>query len=66
MWKRLVDGRSGIVSLKNARPNKGFDQQQCQVAGLVPHGRAEEGGWDANEWLSGDVCSGALPAVIMG
>ena len=52
-WKRLVDGHCGIVSLRD----KGivFEQQQCQVAGLVPEGKKEDGGWAVSEWLSGDV-----------
>jgi len=60
VWKRLVDGKSGVVSLKDARCNRGFDQLQCQVAGLVPRGKKEGGGWDASEWLSGDVITGIL------
>lgn len=52
-WKRLLDGQSGIVSL--AARSKAHEQQQCKVAGLVPHGKKEDGGWTAGEWLSGDV-----------
>ena len=52
-WKRLVDGHCGIVSLKDK--GKVFEQQQCQVAGLVPEGKKEDGGWTVSEWLSGDV-----------
>ena len=52
-WKRLVDGHCGIVSLKDK--GKAFEQQKCQVAGLVPEGWKEDGGWTVSEWLSGDV-----------
>ncbi|KAK0511660.1 hypothetical protein JMJ35_006233 [Cladonia borealis] len=51
-WKRLVDGHCGVVSLKDK--GKTFEQQQCQVAGLVPEGKKEDGGWTVSEWLSGD------------
>lgn len=51
-WTRLLDGRCGIVSL--AGRSKIHAQQQCQVAGLVPRGNREDGGWTAGEWLSGD------------
>lgn len=50
-WRRLVEGGCGIVSLKG---RKKHDQQQCQVAGLIPQGKKEEGGWTASEWLSSD------------
>lgn len=50
-WKRLLDSQCGVVSLKG---NQQHEQQQCQVAGLVPHGTKENGGWTASEWLSSD------------
>lgn len=52
-WKRLLDSQCGIVSL--AGRGEAHAQQQCQVAGLVPRGKKEDGGWTAGEWLSGDV-----------
>lgn len=52
-WKRLLDGQCGIVSL--AARGKAHEQQECQVAALVPQGKKEDGGWTAAEWLSGDV-----------
>ena len=54
LWKRLIAGHSGIVSLCKEGAN--FAQQQCQVAGLVPRGKKENGGWTASEWASRDVC----------
>lgn len=54
LWKRLIAGHSGIVSLRGEGST--FAQQQCQVAGLVPRGRKENGAWDVNEWASRDVC----------
>ena len=52
-WKRLIDGHCGVVSLQDKE--KAFEQQQCRVAGLVPEGRREDGGWTVSEWLSSDV-----------
>lgn len=52
-WTRLLDSQCGIVSL--ASRSKAHTQQQCQVAGLVPQGKKEHGGWTAAEWLSDDV-----------
>ena len=50
-WERLVNGESGLVSLQG---RKLHEQQQCQVAGLVPTGTKKEGAWNAREWLSND------------
>lgn len=33
-----------------------FAKQQCQVAGLVPSGKKENGGWTVGEWMSKEVC----------
>ena len=54
-WKRLVDSQCGIVSLAGSSRSEAHAQQQCQVAGLVPRGKKEDGGWTAGEWLGGDV-----------
>ena len=51
-WQRIIDGESGIVSLKDRREH---EQQQCQVAAIVPRGKMEDGRWTAEDWLSGDV-----------
>lgn len=50
-WKRILDGQCGVVSLKGKQHH---EQQQCQVAGLVPQGTKENGGWTASEWLTSD------------
>ncbi|KAL8902274.1 MAG: hypothetical protein Q9207_004792 [Kuettlingeria erythrocarpa] len=47
-WTRLLDGHCGVVSLKDK--GDAFLQQQCQVAGLVPQGRKEDGAWRASDW----------------
>ncbi|KAL8820177.1 MAG: hypothetical protein Q9191_007570, partial [Dirinaria sp. TL-2023a] len=51
-WSRLIEGHSGLASTGSRGPE--FSQQQCQVAGLVPLGRREDGGWQASDWLSKD------------
>ncbi|KAL8695066.1 MAG: hypothetical protein Q9218_000434, partial [Villophora microphyllina] len=51
-WTRLLDGHCGIASLKDR--GKAFSQQQCQVAGLVPEGKKEDGAWRASDWLTRD------------
>ncbi|KAL8914492.1 MAG: hypothetical protein Q9171_000845 [Xanthocarpia ochracea] len=51
-WSRLVDGYCGVVSLEDR--GHAFLQQQCQVAGLVPEGRKEDGAWRASDWLTRD------------
>ena len=51
-WSRLIEGHSGIVSLKDQ--GEQFKQQQCQIAGLVPRGQKAQGAWTSGEWLTGD------------
>lgn len=48
-WNHLIDGKCGIVSLGDRGAE--FQQQQCKVAGLVPKGRKEDGGWNVDDWL---------------
>ncbi|KAF2431751.1 ketoacyl synthase domain-containing protein [Tothia fuscella] len=47
-WKRLIEGQSGVRSL---RDRKIFDKLPSQIAGTVPLGLKEHGGWNAKEWL---------------
>ncbi|KAL8855048.1 MAG: hypothetical protein Q9221_000245 [Calogaya cf. arnoldii] len=51
-WTRLIDGHCGVVSLKGR--GNAFLQQQCQVAGLVPEGKKDDGEWTAHDWLTKD------------
>ncbi|KAI4188720.1 MAG: hypothetical protein L6R41_001959 [Letrouitia leprolyta] len=51
-WNRLLDGHCGIISLNGK--GDAFSQQQCQVAGLVPEGKKEDGAWRASEWIARD------------
>ena len=52
-WKRLLDAQCGTVSLHEKGAT--FERQQCQVAGLVPQGEGEDGGWTTDEWLDRNV-----------
>lgn len=52
-WKHLLDAQCGIVSLRTK--GAAFRRQQCQVAGLVPQGKGEDGGWKVDEWLDRNV-----------
>ncbi len=47
VWRRLIEGRSGISAIQN------FDTKDlsCKVAGQVPPGSRAEGGLDINEWI---------------
>ncbi|CAO2651610.1 Nn.00g041800.m01.CDS01 [Neocucurbitaria sp. VM-36] len=49
-WKRLVEGRCGVVSIKDRSPD--FGKLPSQVAGLVPIGEKKDGMWDVKEHLS--------------
>ena len=47
VWKRLVEGQSGITAIQS------FDvsDSPAKVAGQVPHGTRAEGGLDLAEWI---------------
>ncbi|CAA9963275.1 3-oxoacyl-[acyl-carrier-protein] synthase [Pyrenophora teres f. maculata] len=49
-WKRLIDGQCGIVSIKHRSPE--FALLPSQVAGIVPEGKQDDGGWISKEHLS--------------
>ncbi len=46
-WRNLLSGRSGIRTIDR------FDTTNisCKVAGMVPEGKARDGGFDATEWV---------------
>lgn len=48
-WKRLIESQSGIVSTSGRGP--AFEALPSRVAGLVPRGSREDGGWHARDWL---------------
>jgi 3-oxoacyl-[acyl-carrier-protein] synthase II len=47
VWRRLINGESGIGAIQS------FDTKDlpCKVAGQVPAGSTEAGGLDINEWI---------------
>ncbi len=49
VWKRLVEGHSGITAIQ------AFDtsEMSAKIAGQVPPGMRAEGGLDLNEWVPG-------------
>lgn len=52
IWKRLINGESGIVSLNpDGIPQSPWNSLPSTVAGLVPSGSAYEHAWTASEWL---------------
>lgn len=50
VWKALIAGQSGIVSLdKTILAN--HPDVPCRIGGQVPLGSKSEGKWDASEWI---------------
>jgi 3-oxoacyl-[acyl-carrier-protein] synthase II len=49
-WRRLIDSSSGLVSTTSRGP--AFQSLPSKVAGLVPLGKREDGGWQAKDWLA--------------
>jgi 3-oxoacyl-[acyl-carrier-protein] synthase II len=55
IWKRLLDGHCGIVSITDKSPQ--FAALPSRIAGLVPKGRRDEGEWNPKELLGPGVCT---------
>lgn len=51
-WDRLLAGECGIQSVADREPKERWQELTSTVAGIVPLGGIEKGGWDANDWLS--------------
>ena len=47
VWRRLIEGQSGITAIQNFNTA----DLSCKVAGQVPTGSRAEGGLDINEWI---------------
>jgi 3-oxoacyl-[acyl-carrier-protein] synthase II len=47
VWRRLINGESGITAIQS------FDVKElpAKIAGQVPSGTRAEGGLDLNEWI---------------
>lgn len=55
-WSRLIQGHSGITSTSTltppfSLPTTSYTDLPSQVAGIVPLGSREEGGWNSTEWM---------------
>jgi 3-oxoacyl-[acyl-carrier-protein] synthase II len=50
-WSRLLDSQCGIVSVANLEPVARWQELPSTVAGIVPSGNKDEGGWQATDWL---------------
>lgn len=53
-WSRLLAGHCGVVSL--GERDSRFKELPSQVAAVVPGGSRDDGGWNASDWLTKDVC----------
>ncbi|KAJ4144694.1 hypothetical protein LMH87_003567 [Akanthomyces muscarius] len=51
-WNRLLAGDCGITSVADREPKERWQELTSTVAGIVPLGGIEKGGWNANDWLS--------------
>ncbi|KAG9243607.1 thiolase-like protein [Calycina marina] len=50
-WSRLLASECGIISVANQEPARRWKDLPSIVAGNVPSGRKEHGGWQASDWL---------------
>lgn len=50
-WTRLLAGDCGIVSLADCGPDARWRELPSTIAGVVPLGSKNEGGWQASDWL---------------
>lgn len=50
-WQRLLASECGIVSVAHNQPLQRWQEIPSTVAGIVPNGSRDEGGWQALDWL---------------
>lgn len=50
-WARLIASECGIVSVANLEPVTRWRELPSTVAGTVPSGSRDAGGWQASDWL---------------
>jgi hypothetical protein len=62
VWQGLMDGRSGLVDLDG----EGFAGLPAQVAGRVPVGDTDRGGWDPLSWLEPSEARRLPPGIQFG
>ncbi|KAK8140522.1 putative CEM1-beta-keto-acyl-ACP synthase- mitochondrial [Apiospora sp. TS-2023a] len=51
-WKRLLESHCGIVSVVDYEPRKQWQELSSTVAGIVPKGSVNDGGWQTSDWLT--------------
>ncbi|CAG8975629.1 hypothetical protein HYALB_00008388 [Hymenoscyphus albidus] len=51
-WTQLLAGHCGIRSIADFEPQAQWRQLPSTVAGVVPHGKREDGGWQSSDWLA--------------
>lgn len=51
-WTRLLASECGIVSLANFEPAARWRELPSTIAGVVPSGKADDGGWQVSDWMS--------------
>ncbi len=61
-WNRLIEGESGIRGIQS------FDVSDlpCKIAGMVPQGETENGGFNADDWVSPRVRRRMDPFIVYG
>ena len=50
-WTRLLAGHCGITSVAGFKPNERWRALPSTAAGTIPHGKKEDGKWQASDWL---------------
>jgi 3-oxoacyl-[acyl-carrier-protein] synthase II len=50
-WARLLASECGIVSVADLEPAARWKELPSTVAGVVPSGNKDDGGWKASDWL---------------
>jgi len=50
-WSRLLNSECGIISVADRKPAHHWDKLPSTIAGIVPSGEKESGGWQAMDWL---------------
>ncbi|KAF2456474.1 ketoacyl synthase domain-containing protein [Lineolata rhizophorae] len=50
-WSRLIKGDCGIVSVADRAPREQYAALPSRIAGIVPEGPRDQGGWNSTEWL---------------
>jgi len=52
IWNRLIASECGIVNVASREPTRYWNELPSTIAGIVPSGAKENGGWQASDWLA--------------